>query len=195
MKKLKHQSQLSKHAEAEHFFAELEEKIVQKLHAEATSDDGRRELLRSTGIHDEKLLDEMAKLGITADGVIALRLIPLVLVAWAEGVADQRERTAVIAAATRLGIHEATTAWILLDRWLTKHPPGLCVDAWKRYTHETFAKMSSTAQNRLVELTQKQMIEVAKSSGGHLGIGKISKKEEAIIHQVVTSMRLQAMLQ
>jgi len=176
-------------AQTEKFFQELEEQILQRLRSEASSPAGREELLRTTGIHDEHLLDELGKLGITADGLMAIRLFPLVLVAWAEENADAKERDAVMSQAVRLGIREDTTAWVLLDQWLTKRPPGLGVDAWKRYTHEMFLKMSGVAQERLIELTEKQMIEVAKASGGHLGFGKVCKKEQAMIQQVITSMQ------
>ncbi|WP_419189131.1 hypothetical protein [Stieleria marina] len=178
-------------SQTQHFFSQLEDQILRRLHVEASSDEGRAELLRSTGIQDVKLLDELGRLGIPADGVVALRLFPLALVSWAEDDTDDSERNTVMAAADQLGIAEGTTAWIVLDQWLTKRPPGLGVDAWKRYTHEIFAKMSIVAQKRLIELAEKQMTAVAKASGGSLGIGSVSKKEKAIIHQVVTAMRQQ----
>ncbi|TWU50558.1 hypothetical protein Poly51_38500 [Rubripirellula tenax] len=185
-------SPLDRKAQTDKFFQDLEEQILQRLRSEASSPTGREELLRETGIRDAHLLDELGKLGITADGLMALRLFPLVLVAWAEENADARERDAVMTQAVRLAIREDTTAWVLLDQWLTRRPPGLGVDAWKRYIHELFSKTSDVAQKRLIELTEKQMTEVAKASGGHLGFGKVSKKEQAMIHQVVTSMRNQA---
>ncbi|WDQ14851.1 hypothetical protein [Rhodopirellula sp. P2] len=177
--------------ELKHYFSNLEQAIVRKLHDEAGSDFGRQELIRSTGIHDPQLIEELGKLGVTADGLMALRLFPLVLVAWAEKNVDQKEREAVIEEAQRIGIQEDSTAGILLDEWLQVRPPGLCVDAWKRYMHERFRGMSSVAQQRLILLTEKQMTSVAKASGGHLGFGKVSAKEKAIIHQVITAMRQQ----
>lgn len=177
--------------QTDHFFHDLEDQIFQRLRNEASSPQGREELLRATGIHDNRLLDELSRLGITADGLMALRLFPLVLVAWAEANADANERDAVMAQAVGLGIGEGTTAWILLDRWLTKHPPGLGVDAWRRYTHQMFIHMSDVAQQRLIDLTEKQMTEVAKASGGYFGFGKLSAREKAVIHQVIESMRQQ----
>ncbi|KLU05233.1 hypothetical protein RISK_002724 [Rhodopirellula islandica] len=177
--------------ETQHYFSNLEQEIVRKLHDEASSDFGRQELIRSTGIHDPGLIEELGKLGVTADGLITLRLFPLVLVAWAEKNVDKKEREAVMAEAHQIGIQEDSTAGILLDQWLQVRPPGLCVDAWKRYVHELFRGMSSVAQQRLILLTKKQMTGVAKASGGHLGFGKVSAKEKATIHQVLTAMRQQ----
>lgn len=177
--------------ETDHFFAELEQQIVKQLREEASSDKGREELIRSTGIRDPELIQELGKLGVTADGLMALRLFPLVLVAWAEQNADVNEREAVMTQAVQLGVREDSTAWVLLDQWLQKSPPGIGVDAWKRYTHEMFAEMSSVAQNRLIELTENQMTSVAKASGGHFGFGKVSAEEKATIHQVIESMKRQ----
>ena len=187
MTRLKNKTPEQRQIETEYFFAELEQQIVKQLREEASSPQGRDELIRSTGIHDS----ELGKLGVTADGLMALRLFPLVLVAWAEQNTDASERDAVMTQAVRLGVLEDSTAWVLLDQWLQKRPPGIGVDAWKRYTHEMFANVSSVAQNRLIELTQKQMTSVAKASGGDLGFGKVSAKEKAIIHQIVESMKRQ----
>ncbi|WP_436714440.1 hypothetical protein U8335_15240 [Roseiconus lacunae] len=191
MPRLKNKTPEQRQIETDRFFAELEHQIVNQLREEASSPQGRDELIRSTGIHDTELLDELGKLGVTADGLMALRLFPLVLVAWAEQNADASEREAVMTQAVRLGVREGSTAWVLLDQWLQERPPGIGVDAWKRYTHEMFTEMSNVTQNRLIELTEKQMTSVAKASGGHLGFGKVSDKEKAIIHQIIESMKRQ----
>ncbi|MCM2369711.1 hypothetical protein [Aporhodopirellula aestuarii] len=187
-----HESALARKAKTHEFFEELEEQLLQRIHNEASSDRGRAELLRSTGVRDEILLEELSKLGVTADGLIALRLLPLVLVAWAQEDVDANERFEVLSQAFKIGITQDTTAWILLQQWLTKRPPGLCVDAWKRYTHGLFGGMSDVAKSRLIHLTETQMNQVAKASGGHFGFGKVSKKESAIIHQISTAMRQQS---
>ncbi|TWU49415.1 hypothetical protein [Rubripirellula reticaptiva] len=192
MTSMKKQSGQLRNVATQHFFGELERQIVQRLRDEATSEQGRVELLRSTGLHDTELLEELGKLGITADGVIALRLLPLVLVAWADGNVSQEEREAVMAAALKMGIVESTTAWILLDQWLTKRPRGVSVDAWRRYIHEVMAQISSTAQKRLVDLTCQQMTQVAKATGGVLGFGSVSNKEQEVIHEVKIAMQLKA---
>jgi hypothetical protein len=191
MTHLKNKTSEQRQIETEQFFAELEQQIVRQLREEASSPGGREELMRSTGIHDAKLIEELGRLGITADGLLALRLFPLVLVAWAEKAPDPSKREAVMAEAVQLGVREGSTAWVLLDQWLQKRPLGIGVDAWRRYTHEMFSEMSDTAKNSLIELTEKQMTSVAKASGGHLGFGKESAKEKAMIHQVIESMKRQ----
>lgn len=181
-----------KNLELAHYFDELEARIVKRLHAEAATDESRGELLRSTGVEDVELVDELSRLGITADELIVIRFIPLVLVAWAEDHADLDERDVVKAQAKELGIREDSTAWLTLDTWLRKRPPGIGVDAWRRYTHDIFERMTPAAVNRLIQLTRKQMMAVAKASGGHLGFGKISKKENTMIERLTQVMRDQS---
>lgn len=173
----------------EKYFNDLEDMIVKRLHAQSSSDRGRMELAESTGIKDQTLIKELCQLGVTADGLIALRLFPLVLVAWAEERVDEAERVAVMAEATRMGIEEDSVAWLILDSWLRRSPPGIGVDAWRRYTHELLGSLTRASKQRLIELTHQQMIAVAKASGGHFGFGKIGKKEQLMIDQIGVSMR------
>ncbi len=180
--------------EAAHYFDQLEADIIKRLHREAETAQSRCELLHSTGAHDSDLVDELSRLGITAHEVIILRFLPLVLVAWAEDVADPKEQKVVTGYAERLGVKEDSTAWIVLDTWLRGRPPGLTVDAWKRYTRNILAKVSAKNAERLIELTRRQMTDVAKASGGHLGFGKVSRKERTMIDRMVAIMRQQAKL-
>ncbi len=181
-----------KHSEMDDYLDYLKDQVTYKLHEETHTKQGRADLIRSTGVDDLVLTDELAELGITADGVIALRLFPLVLVAWAEGGITSTEREAVMAEALRFGISDESTAWLILDNWLKTQPSALCLDAWKRYTHDTFVQMTDVAAQRLIELTTRQMTSVAKSSGGHLGYGKVSEKEQVMINQIVATMKIQA---
>ena len=48
--------------------------------------------------------------------------------------------------------------------------------------------MSPNAAKRLIKLTEKQMTAVAKASGGHLGFGKVSDKENTMISRLVKTM-------
>ena len=177
--------------ETDHFFAQLEDFVVDRLRHVAETPDARQELVRSTGIDDPELVNELAELGITADGLVALRLLPLVLVAWAEDRVEEEERKAIMDEAYRLGIVEDSVPWILLDSWLRKPPSRLGIDAWKRYTSGILHSMSTQMALRLIETTQRQLTLVAKASGGHFGFGKISKKEQHVIDQVVHQLKSQ----
>lgn len=171
-----------------HFFDQVEQLIVSRLHNESETDQGRAELVRSTGADDPVLIKELIQLGITADGLVALRLFPMVWVAWAEENATPPERKVVMAEALKAGVRADSVPWVLLDHWLKKRPPAFCVDAWKRYLHGSFVSMTKASQTRLIETTQRQMTAVAKASGGVLGIGSISRRERNIMNQLLGAM-------
>jgi hypothetical protein len=192
MKTENESNSLDRRVEMEHYLDYLRNQVSHQLHLETQTPQGRSELVRSTGVDDNVLADELVKLGIPADGVIALRLFPLVLVAWAEGGVDPGEREAVMGEAMRIGITEQSSAWLILEDWLKSRPSATCLDAWRRYTHDIFVRMSEVAVQRLIALTAQQMTSIAKASGGRLRVGKVSEKEQSLINQVVATMRTQA---
>ena len=179
----------ARHALEEAFFRDVDEMIVRRLKSDADSEKARRELIQSTGLHDKTLIDELSQLGVSAEGLIALRLVPLVMVAWADQGVDQSERQAVIAQALRVGVIDGSVAAVLLEHWLNHKPPARILDAWKRYMSSELASMSKVAKERLIALMEVQMTAVATSSGGHFGIGRVSAKEQQLIDMMTHVLR------
>ncbi|WP_372897127.1 hypothetical protein [Stieleria sp.] len=163
------------------FFNDVEDAIVDRLHAEAHSEGARDDLARQTGISDASLLSELTELGFTTRTLIALRLIPLVLVAWADHRVDSGERQAVLDAASTLGIRPESEAYMMLDHWLREVPPRESVDAWKRYMRDAMGRLSQRARAKLATFFRTQMTAIAKASGGQFGFGKVSGKERQVI--------------
>ena len=54
-------------------------------------------------VADDAVLEKLANFGMDASTLAALSLAPLVLVAWADGEVDAKERDAVLAAAAEVG--------------------------------------------------------------------------------------------
>lgn len=171
----------ARHALEEAFFRNVDSMIVRRLQSEADSEDARETLMQSTGLHDKTLLDELSQLGVTTEGLIAMRLVPLVMVAWADRGVDKAERQTVIAQALRVGVIDGSVAAVLLEHWLNQKPPAKILDAWRRYMTSELASMSTVAKRRLIALMEEQMTAVANSSGGHFGIGKVTVKEQQLI--------------
>ena len=167
---------------------DLERRIVERLRTEARSDRARTELARQTGIADSQLLAELADLGLTTRTMGALRLIPLVRVAWADNHVDAQERQAVLTAATSLGIHRGSDAYVMLERWLREMPPAERIDAWERYLKRVMEKLGKTAQLKLIQFLRAQMIAIAKASGGYFGFGKVSAKERQTIESFMNAL-------
>ncbi|MEM9826459.1 MAG: hypothetical protein AAF958_07710 [Planctomycetota bacterium] len=170
------------------YFAQLEEQIVDRFKANASQTSSRDELSVHTGIKDPVLLEEIIELGIPPEGLIAFRIYPLVMVAWASEGVDANEREAIRRVASRLGISSESVARILVDHWTRRPPPKLCMDAWKRYCRHLFSKMSHQSAQQLIDLTRTQMQEIAGASGGILGFNKTSNKEALRIKQMIDEM-------
>ena len=73
------------------FFTKENARLLEQL-----KEKQKREALREVvQIKDETFLDRLIELGIGPETVLALTLVPLIAVAWADGTLDSRERDAV----------------------------------------------------------------------------------------------------
>jgi hypothetical protein len=170
------------------FFHNIDAQLVERLKAEAESEKGRDELIRNTGISDETLIAELVSQGISAKGLLALRLIPLVLVAWADKEVSDGERKTVLAEAAKLGIEESSVSHQLLDRWLQVRPAAEVGDAWKRYTVMMLDKMRENQRQAYVTELKRELHAVAKASGGVFGFGKVSQSETRMIDLLISEL-------
>jgi hypothetical protein len=55
-----------------------------------------REVMKAYGIHDEKLMETLANHRLGSSNVQLLQLLPMLLVAWADGVVDKAERKRIL---------------------------------------------------------------------------------------------------
>jgi hypothetical protein len=158
--------------------AELKERLRQKHQAEATA----AELAAVSGIEEGELLRRLVELGIRAESWVALSLVPLVEVAWANGQVEAKERHAVLSAAEANGIPAASPAHQMLESWLTHRPaPGL-LQAWGEYTVALCATLDPAQRRSLREQILGRARHVAEAAGGFLGLaGKVSREEEVVL--------------
>jgi predicted RND superfamily exporter protein/CRP-like cAMP-binding protein len=124
------------------------------------------------------LFDRMASLGIDADSVAALTLIPLVEVAWADGRMDDDERRAVLAGAGASGIAPESPSFRMLEKWLAKPPPPDMLAAWREFIRSVCQDLSVEGQLRLRAGIMGNARAVAEAAGGLLGFGSVSRSEE-----------------
>jgi DnaJ-domain-containing protein 1 len=111
------------------FFARHDQALLQRLRA-ADNEKSRRQALAATaGISDEALLDRLMALNLNPGTLVAMAFAPLVLVAWADGALDTREKEAVLAGAREAGLEQHPESRQLLDEWLRKPPPRGLADA------------------------------------------------------------------
>jgi tellurite resistance protein len=152
------------------FFTKENARLLEQLKGKQ-----KREALREmVKVEDETFLDRLIELGIGPETVLALTLVPLIAVAWADGTLDGRERDAIIKAAEEKGVSPETAGHQLLETWL-----GI----WETFTDEE--------RQRMRERTLDWALAVAEASGGFLGvISKVSPAERVVIKELEKVLRV-----
>ena len=164
-----------------------EKENAQKLAAmkeKLDSQKSREELRKASGMSDDAVLDKLVALGLRANTIAALSLVPLISVAWADGAIQDSERTAILQGAHGKGLEQGTDGYELLQTWLAKRPSDDLFVAWEAYI-KALAGQLNDEQNRLLK---NQIVGFAKmvatSAGGILGFGKVSGAEEKVLQRI-----------
>ncbi len=151
-----------------------------KLDAQRSKD----ELRKASGMSDDAVLDRLVALGLRANTIAALSLVPLIQVAWADGKIQDNERTAILQGAHGKGLEQGSDGYELLQAWLAKPPGDDLFVAWEAYI-KALASQLNDEQNRLL---RNQIVGFAKmvaaAAGGILGFGKVSASEEKVLHRI-----------
>jgi hypothetical protein len=169
--------------ENQFFDKENKEKLA-AMKSKLDSQSSREELRKASGMSDDAVLDKLVALGLKANTIAALSLVPLIAVAWADGTIQDNERTAILQGAHGKGLEQGTDGYELLTTWLAKKPSEDLFSAWESYI-KALASQLNDEQNRLLK---NQIVGFAKmvaaAAGGILGFGKVSGAEEKILDKI-----------
>lgn len=170
----------------EAFFKKQHEQQLAKLREQEERAQAREALAAASGITDDpELIDRLAGLGIHAETLAALTLIPLVEVAWADGKMEARERDAILRGAESSGIQPGSPSYGLLEIWTHDRPAPELLETWKAYIAALSDELSADQKWHLEERIIGRARAVAEAAGGFLGLGsKISAEEEAMLAEL-----------
>ncbi len=168
----------------ESFFAKENQKLLDELRQKHTSQAQKQALGQASGIKNAAVLDSLVDLKISAETLTALSLVPLVVVAWADGQMDEKERKAILKAADESEVPIDPVARQLLVAWLETRPSDALLGAWKAYIGELSQILSVDANDSLRDEVMGRARDVAQSAGGFLGIGTVSEDEERILNEL-----------
>ena len=168
----------------EQFFARRDAQLVEELKERQRAEDARDSLASALAIDRSSVPDELIALGLDPGELTALPLVPLVVVGWADGQLDDKERTAIFAAAAQVGIDAESAAHRLLERWLEQHPPGTLVVAWRSYVSALCESLTPEARQELQRDVVGRARRVAEAAGGLLGRGKVSGREQRALQDI-----------
>lgn len=168
----------------EAFFRKESERLRSELQARRERENRESALGEASGISDRDLLTRLVGLGIEAETVAALSLIPLVEVAWADGKMEDRERDAILRGARASGIEPGSPSDGLLELWTQERPSAALMVSWKSYIGAVSKELSAEQRWRLEETLIGRARAVAEAAGGFLGIGKVSGAEETVLEEM-----------
>ncbi len=168
----------------EAFFNKYNDELLAKLRAKEAAAQRKKGLAEKTGIRDEKVLDDLLGAGVEPETLAALALAPLVLLAWRDGVLEDRERSAILRAADEQGVSHSGTAYQLLEKWLNERPGDELVAAWKGYVGALRTNLSAPAYAALRKDILDRTTKVARSAGGFLGFGRVTKEEKELLARI-----------
>jgi len=169
----------------EEFFRKQEKALLERMRATQARQTKTQALAEASGIRDAAVLERLVDLGIEPDALLALGLVPLVEVAWADGDLDAREREAILAVLPTAGVRPDSPAHALVQGWLSARPPAAMREAWVAYTSGLSARLSPGERESLQTTVMQRARAVAEAAGGFLGLGsRVSRAEEERLREL-----------
>ena len=166
----------------EEFFRREDARLRENLRQAAQRESAREALERASGIKNPTVIDRLIGLDVQPETVTALSLVPLVMVAWADGSLDADERAAILERVDATEFAPGSPARALLEGWLARKPDPKLLDAWAQLVAGLGEQMSGEEVAALKAGLLDRSRAVAGASGGFLGLGsKISSAEAAVI--------------
>jgi hypothetical protein len=163
----------------EEFFRREDQRLIKRLAELKAVDTTREALAKASGISTPAVLDQLVQLGLRAETVAALSVVPLVEVAWADGELDTKERRAIVEHAD---IARESTAGALLEAWLDRRPDPNLLTAWTQMVQAMHSQLAPDAAARLKTSLLERARAVAAASGGMFGVGsKVSRAEAEML--------------
>jgi len=166
-------------------FYNREKRLAEAFRERLDQLERRQQLEHVSGIRDEAVLDRWLGLGITAESLAELELVPLVRVAWADGEVAAEERDRIVAMAEAAGIEPRNGRHPLLEQWLKRRPTPEIVAAWQ----DSITQLRETMAAEDLETLRREIVdragEVARASGGLFGFGeRVSPAEQAVLAEL-----------
>ena len=108
----------------------------------------------------------------------------LAAVSWVDGRLDDKERKAILKAASERGVEPGTPNYAMLEAWLKEKPNKRLMDAWKKYARSIWEELTEHERVLMRESIVGKAREIAEAAGGFLGIQSISPQEKALLEEL-----------
>jgi hypothetical protein len=167
------------------FFRKQDAILIDKFHKLEKMKETKQALQKVSGISDQKVLDKLVDLNVRPETLASLAMVPLIMIAWADGSMTAEERGAVLKAAAKNGFAKGSIDYALIESWLARRPPDSMLEAWTQYIQGLCANLNKTQIAHLRDELIGHARDIAEISGGFLGlVSKISKAERSMIDRL-----------
>jgi hypothetical protein len=173
----------------EAFFAKENERLLRELQEKAKVDEKRKALGAIVKTKDPALIDHLIELGVGPESVLAVGLVPLAAIAWADGRLEAKEREAILKAASERDIEPGSADYALLEAWLKEKPNQRLMDAWKKYARSIWEQLTEQERILMREGIMGRARKIAETAGGFLGMRSISPQEKALLEELENVLR------
>ena len=173
------------------YFRKRDRELIDKLRRAAETDQARGELSKQTGVTDPALLADLQDIGLTADTVVLLPLVPAVELAWAEGDVTPAERQLVVSIARTRGIAEGSAPDRLLNTWLASRPTPEQFARARRLLSALLDSGAQVAKDLTAEQLVKYCEQIASASGGLFGLPMraVSMEERNLLTRIASDLK------
>ena len=166
------------------FFAKENARILEELRKASAREEKKKEFREYLNIDDEEIINALVDLEVEPETLIAFSLVPLVEVAWADGVIQPKERDAIIKAAIERGVEDGSPTCDLLRNWLQTKPDPRLLEVWKGYVEAVMASLGDRSKAHLKSGTMGRARAIAEAAGGFLGVASISAAEKKMLDEL-----------
>lgn len=170
------------------FFQSVDKKLLTELKDELSGRETKSGIRKACGIRNDDVLGELAELGVKGETILAVSLIPLVAVAWADGNVSDEERARILEAEKAQHIEPETATAKLLNHWLDNNPGPEMLEAWKHFVYELRGLLTPAHGTLFDAEIMKRAESVAKASGGYFTYGAVSPSEKKVLNEVTETL-------
>lgn len=169
------------------FFAGESARLLEQMRQQTKQAERRMALREVVQVDDDALVDHLLEMGIGPETVVAVTLVPLAMVAWADGAIQPKERDAILKAAADKGVTPGGVGYQMLESWLSRPLGPALIDAWKRMTQTMWPALTPHERHELRQVGLERAREVAEAAGGFLGlVSSVSAREKEVLSEVAS---------
>jgi hypothetical protein len=140
-----------------------------------------RAAAKSAGTDDLELAERIVKLGFEGETAAVFDLLPLILVAWADGSVSRDERATIFTVLEHRKIARDSEAFIAVESLLEDEPTQTFIDEAMDALRDLMAMRPEAKTAELIELCAA----IADASGGFLGlVRRVSDDERELVADI-----------